>query len=89
MSRHLKTKHKSKSIFVRILALGDKNQMQKEISKLIKEGDYQHNFDVENDDTGDEENNNDKSCSTEKHYLPCEFCKGSYQKRMLWCRQIN
>lgn len=89
ISRHLLT-HKEYPKILEIQLLPKKSKQRDALfTELVNEGNFKHNIHVINTGKGvlitaRRENRDLEKHHTHQDYVPCEFCKGFYLKKLLW-----
>lgn len=89
ISRHLLT-HKEFPKILQIQCLPKKSKERDAFfTELVNEGNFKHNLDVINSGKGvfitaRRENTDQEKHHSYQHYVPCEYCKGFYLKKLLW-----
>ena len=86
MSDHLQRVHGTEFEVVRVLATEKGSLCRRRAwSQLLKEGDYEHNFKVlQNEEGGYIPKYRSKKQRAVEDFVPCHICKGSYKRSLLY-----
>lgn len=91
MSRHYTDCHSTEMAVAKILSYPKRSRERKQLwAKLVNRGNYEHNFEVLKEGTGvivpkyRPRKHEEKDA---KHYIPCQFCFGTYVQEDLWKHQ--